>query len=261
MAKLSEPIWPRDITFWGVFALVAWGSAVLGAGANALLPSGLLSGLHTPLFQGSNTGQLQARIADLDARLAALKADNATLMDRVALTEEQRADITKRLGALEVSMPRVIESINTPAPVDHSVITGDISGPASMVEEADGGSVAYTTTPMSAEATAAPNASTQPMPAVLPLVAPDAGAFGVALGPPILAMDGPASWKSMTDRAGTLLVGLSPILGSIEGAPGRRLVAGPIPTEAAARELCGGFAKLGIACASVAFIGDAMPVN
>jgi hypothetical protein len=74
-------------------------------------------------------------------------------------------------------------------------------------------------------------------------------------------MDGPASWKSMTDRAGTLLIGLGPLLGTIEGAPGRRLVAGPIPTEAAARELCGSFAKMGIACSSVAFIGEAMPAN
>jgi len=260
LAKLSEPIWARDITFWGVFALVAWGAAVLCAGANALLPPGLLSGLHAPLFQGSNAGQLQARIADLDARVAALKADNAALMNRVALTEEGRTDITKRLGALEVSMPRVIESINTPAPLDHSVITGDIAAPASMVEQADGGSVAYTTTPLTTQATAAPQ-TTQPMPSVLPLVAPNSNAYGVALGPPILEMDGPTAWKSMNDRAGTLLVGLSPLLGIVEGDAGRRLIAGPLPTEAAARELCGSFAKLGIACASMAFIGDMVPGN
>jgi hypothetical protein len=261
LAKLNEPIRATDITFWGVFALIAWGAAVLGAGANAILPNGILSGLHSPLFQGSNPGQLQARIADLDARISALKADNATLMDRVALSEQQRTDITKRLGALEVSMPRLIEAVNTPAPVDRSVVTGDISTAPPIVEQADGGTVAYTTTPMRSQANGASEAGAQPMPSVLPVIAPNSNAFGVALGPPILEMDGPASWKSMTDRVGTLLNGLGPLLGPIEGAPGRRLVAGPIATEAAARELCGSFAKQGIACSSVAFMGDQLPAN
>jgi len=129
-----------------------------------------------------------------------------------------------------------------------------------MVEQADGGSVAYTTTPLTTQATAAPQ-TTQPMPSVLPLVAPNSNAYGVALGPPILEMDGPTAWKSMNDRAGTLLVGLSPLLGIVEGDAGRRLIAGPLPTEAAARELCGSFAKLGIACASMAFIGDMVRGN
>ncbi len=261
MAKLSEPIRARDVTFWGVFALVAWGAAVLGAGASAVLPAGLLSGLHASLFQGSNPAQLQARIADLDARLSALKADNVALMSRVALGEDQRTDVTRRLGALEVAMPRLTEALNTPAAVDRTIVTGDISGPSSMVEAADGTAVSVATTPMTANAMAPTGEASQAMPSALPVAMPDSGAFAVALGPPILAMDGPAAWKSLTDRAGTLLVGLTPALGNLEGMPGRRLIVGPITTEAGARELCGGFAKLGIACASVPFIGDPLPAN
>jgi hypothetical protein len=65
----------------------------------------------------------------------------------------------------------------------------------------------------------------------------------------------------MNTRAGTLLLGLSPLLSPIEGAPGRRLVAGPLLTEADAQALCGGFAKLGIACSTVPFMGAPVAAN
>jgi hypothetical protein len=99
------------------------------------------------------------------------------------------------------------------------------------------------------------------MPQVLtPDVTPDPGSFGVALGPPIDENEGEDAWQSMNAKIGTLLVGLGPLLGHVEGGPGRRLVAGPIATEADARELCGHMAKIGIACASVPFIGDPLPL-
>ena len=44
-------------------------------------------------------------------------------------------------------------------------------------------------------------------------------------------------------------------------APGKRLVAARSASEAEARELCGHMAKVGIACASVPFIGDPLAVN
>lgn len=262
MAKLSEPIRASDMTFWGIFALIAWGAALVGAGASAVLPPGLLSGLHSPLVQSGNPGQLQARVADIDARLAGLKADNSALMDRVALSEQQRTDITRRLGALEATMPKVIEAVNTPARVDQSVITGEISGTtSSMAASAEGGSVVYSITPLTANATAPADAASQAMPSALAPPAPNASAFAVALGPPILTSEGPAAWRSFSDKAGTLLIGLSPLLAPLEGAPGKRLIAGPLPSEAAARELCGSFAKLGISCSSAAFIGDQLPGN
>jgi len=64
----------------------------------------------------------------------------------------------------------------------------------------------------------------------------------------------------MTGRVGTLLIGLGPLLGHVEGGSGRRLVAGPISSEADARDLCGRVAKAGIACQSVPFIGDPLPL-
>ena len=98
-------------------------------------------------------------------------------------------------------------------------------------------------------------------PSALQAAAPNANAYGVALGPPVLEAEGGTAWRSMNDRAGTLLLGLTPLLSPIEGAPGRRLVAGPLLTEADAQALCGGFAKLGIACSTVPFMGAAVVSN
>ena len=89
---------------------------------------------------------------------------------------------------------------------------------------------------------------------------PDPASFGIALGPPIDADEAEGAWDSVNTRVGTLLVGLAPILARVEGGSGRRLVAGPISSEADARELCGRMAKVGIACASVPFIGDPLPL-
>jgi hypothetical protein len=259
LARQREQIRASDVTFWGVGALIACGLAVLGAGASAILPGGLLAGLHTPLVQTANIGQLQAQIADLQAGANVLKADNVLLMQRVALNEQQKTDITKRLGALEVSMPRLIEAVNTPAPVDAGIVTGSTTTSPPIVQAADGGTVSYTTSPLAPGAANASAAAIQPMPSALVPAASNASAYGLALGPPILDTEGPDAWKSMTDRAGTLMVGLTPLLAAIEGVPGRRLVAGPLATEADARELCGSFARLGIACSSVPFIGQSLP--
>lgn len=250
-----------DVTFWGVGALAAWGLAILALGAAAVLPGGLLAGLHTPLTQVGTMGQLQAEVASLETEAEALKAGNTMLMQRVALGEQSRNDLTKRLGALEVTVPQLVEATNarSASPVDNTIVTGSTTTPAPVVLPADGGTVSVTTTPL-AGATAAPaDTAAQQMPSALEPAQPDPNAFGVALGPPILVTEAPAAWKSMTDRAGTLLLGLTPLTAPIEGAPGRKLVAGPLQSESDATALCGGFARMGIACSAVPFVGSSLP--
>jgi hypothetical protein len=261
LARRAEHFRTSDVTFWGVGALGAWGLALLLAGASALLPNGLLSGLHTSLRESASIGQLQAQLADLDARARELKADNSVLMQRVALGEQANGETSKRLGALEVSVPQLIEAVNSrPPAADNTIVTGAIGTPAppTMVS-AEGGTMSYTTTPLTPGAASSAEAALQPMPSALQVATPNANAFGVALGPPVLETEGNTAWSSMNDRAGTLLLGLTPLLATIEGAPGRRLVAGPLLTEADAQALCGGFAKLGIACATAPFMGSPVP--
>jgi hypothetical protein len=256
LARASDQFQARDVTFWGVLALCVWGVALAGASLASLLPEGVLGGLHASRLGGATLGQLRGELDVLRAEAAVLKQQNAVLLQQVALGETQRGDIGRRVGALELTLPRILETLNGAPGIDRGAITAS-TGTAVTSFDADGGSVSYTTRPLTNAMATSPAPDRQPMPeALASAVVPDPGAFGVALGPPIGAADADAAWSGMRARVGTLLLGLGPILGHVEGGPGRRLVAGPIASEAEARELCGRIARTGIACASVPFTGD-----
>ena len=255
MAKASEQFRAADVTFWGGVALVAWTAAVVGANVSALIPVGILGALHVSRLDSATIGQLRGQVATLGAQANELKQQNATLTQRFMLTEQTNGDITRRVGALELTVPKILDALNAPQQVDRSAITASTGGPVTHFQ-ADGGSVSYTTSPLgTGEVTTAP--TSQPMPSELPsATVPDPAAFGIALGPPIDASQADAAWQTMNSNVGTLLLGLGPILGHVEGGPGRRLVAGPIASEADARIQRGRMAKGVIACATVPFTGD-----
>jgi len=253
LAKPVDQVRAADVTFWGVFALCVWTVALLGATAAGIVPEGVWAGLHASRLDGASLGQLRTQVAALEAETARLRRDNAVLLQRFALGEEADGEVTRRVGALELTLPRLLDSLNRPAGLDRTTTAGLGSGAVTTMP-AEGGSVSFTTSPL-AEAVAAPDAPAQPMPEALGAAMPDSSLFGVALGPPIDADEGETAWRGLTDRVGALLLGLAPLVANVEGGPGKRLVAGPITTEAEARQICGRFAKIGIACATVPFIG------
>lgn len=259
MAKASDQFRSRDVTFWGVFALVVWAVAVLGANLSALIPDGVLGGLHASRLDGATLNQLRGEIVSLSSETTRLKQENAVLVQRHVLAEMSSNDLTRRLGALEQTVPKILESLNNPQDVDRTLVTAS-TGATPKSFAADGGSVTFTTTPLAgASAPAAVTEQAMPKPLAAEIM-PDPGSFGIALGPPIDADEAEAAWQGMNGKVGTLLVGLGPLLGHVEGGSGRRLVAGPISSEADARDLCGRMAKIGIACQSVPFIGDPLPL-
>lgn len=249
------------MTFWGVFALIAWAIAIVGGNVSGLVPEGVLAGLHASRLEGANINQLRGQVDQLQSQAAELRQENAVLLQRFMINEQQSGEVTRRVGALEMTMPRVIESINSGTQIDRSAVTASTKTGPTTTFDADGGSVTYSRTPLSDSQLPSASPLEQPMPQKLAGQAvPDPASFGVALGPPIDADEAEGAWDSVTTKVGTLLVGLAPILAHVEGGSGRRLVAGPISTEADARELCGRMAKVGIACASVPFIGDPLPL-
>ena len=259
LAKATDQFRASDVTFWGVLTLVVWAVAVLGANISAFIPNGVLGGLHASRLDGANLSQLRTQMADLETRSAELKQENTVLLQRFMLTEQASGDITRRVGNLELTIPKLIEANNNADNVDTGSVTASTGKTPTTSFDADGGSVSYTQTPLSGDASPADAATPQPMPKALTQVTPDPGSYGIALGPPIDANEGDAAWQGMNTKVGTLLVGLGPLLSNVEGSAGKRLVAGPLATEADARELCGHMAKVGIACASVPFVGD--PLN
>ena len=261
MAKASDQFQAKDVTFWGVLALALWGVAVTGASLSAFIPAGILGGLHASRLEAGSVNQMRGDLQALEAETASLRQENTVLLQRFMLNEQVSGDVTRRVGALEITLPRIIESLNSGGGIDNGAVTASTGTNAVTTFDTDGGSVSYTHTPMTTDMGPAAVQKPQPMPQALTRdVVPDASSYGVALGPPIDEDEGEDAWQNMNTKVGTLLVGLGPLLGHVEGGSGRRLVAGPIGSEAEARELCGRMAKIGIACASVPFIGDPLPL-
>lgn len=238
-----------------MFALVIWAVALLGANASAVIPESIFAGLHASRLEGASLNQLRTQMASLQTETARLKQENTVLLQRFTLNEQAGGDVTRRVGALELTVPRIYDALATAQGIDQSTTASTGTGVTSF--DTDGGSVSYTTTPLSGQQR---QAAAQPMPGELTAVTPDSGLFGLALGPPIDSNEGEATWRSMSDKVGALLLGLGPLLANVEGSGGKRLVVGPIPTEAEARQLCGRMAKIGIACASVPFVGEPLPL-
>jgi hypothetical protein len=258
LAKPVEHFRASDITFWGVFALVTWAIAVLGANVSAFIPSAVLGGLHASRLDGASFNQLRGQVADLETETARLRQENGVLMQRLALNEQTGGEVTRRVGALELTVPQILDALNTRGPGIDPGTTASTGTGAPTTFDVEGGSVSYTTTPMAAVDNR--TNTNQPMPRAIDSIAPDSSAFGIALGPPIDADEGEDTWRSMSNKVGTLLLGMGPLLANVEGGAGKRLVVGPITSEAEARQLCGRMAKVGIACASVPFIGTPLPL-
>jgi len=261
LAKPVDHFRASDITFWGVFTLVVWAVAVLGANASAFIPNGVFGGLHSSRLDGANMNQLRGQVASLETETARLRQENAVLLQRFMLNEQASGEVTRRVGALELTVPQLLDALNNRGPgIDTGTTASTTTGPVTSFD-VEGGSVSYTQTPMSSVVAPERAAAAQPMPDALSTVTADSNAFGIALGPPIDANEGEAAWRSMNDKVGTLLLGLGPLLANVEGTGGKRLVVGPITSEADARQLCGHMANVGIACSSVPFIGTPLPLT
>lgn len=255
LAKPVDHFRASDISFWGVFALIVWAAAMLGANAAGFIPESVFAGLHASRLEGASLNQLRTQVSSLQTEAARLKQENTVLLQRFVLNEQANGEVTRRVGALEMTVPRIYDALAAAGPgLDQGTTASTGTNVTSF--DTDGGSVTYTTTPLTAPA---PHAD-QPMPDALAAVTPDSSLFGLALGPPIDPDEGEMTWRSMSDKVGALMLGLGPLLANVEGGGGKRLVVGPIPSEAEARQLCGRMAKIGIACASVPFIGEPLPL-
>lgn len=260
LAKGSDQFRQADVTFWAVFAFSSWAAAAIAVAGGALIPTSWLDGLHASRFNAPAIEDLKTQLSDLEDQAATLKVQGGTVLQRLALNEQDQHEVTQRVGALELTVPKLREALaGAPTGTDQTLVTGDISGVRTTTTiPAEGGTATVSTSPLINTGPAA-DASAQPMPKPLDAPAQLQGAFGVALGSPFDPVDGPAQWHALSDKAGTLLLGLEPLLGTVDGSAQKRLVVGPLSSEASARQLCGGFAQLGIACLSVPFVGTSLP--
>jgi len=234
--------------------------AVIGANVSAPLPHSTLDLLHKSRLQGPTLEQLRIQVAELREQTVALKREKGVLAARFALNEQQGSDVLRRVGALEVSVPQLLEAVPDSVLIDRSNVTAAIGREPAMVYEAEGGTVVVRQRPM---AEASPPQATQPLPEppteVAALVPPDQTPHGVAIGPAVSAAEALATWQDLSLKLGPVLFGLSPVLAG-EGER-QRIVVGPVAELGEASALCQRLERVAITCTPQPYAGAPLAVE
>lgn len=260
MAKAADLVRTSDVARWGVIALVAWAVAVMAANVSAIIPPNLLAALHTSRLDGGTFNQLRTQLASLQQEAERMRRENNQLVQQIAMGADTTSQIGKRVGAIEVSLPKVIEqqaqlqSALRSQAVDPTV-TGGIGKGQVLTFEAQGGTVAVQQLPMSL-GDGPGVAADESMPAPPATMA----AMGVALGFPIDPAAAEPSWQELLASAGSLLGSYGPVLASVDGSGRRQIVAGPLPDTRSAAALCDKLDAIAIPCEPMPFTGDPMPL-
>ena len=108
MARASEQFRQSDVTVWGIVALVCAALAVFGSNISMLVPQSIIGGLHQPRVAGASIETLRQQVSDLREETNRLKRENEVLVSRFAMQERSGNEITRRVGALEITVPRML---------------------------------------------------------------------------------------------------------------------------------------------------------
>src|SRR4051812_21121386 len=100
---MTEQFSARDVTIWGVLALCVWAVALVGSTLSLQVPDAWLAGLHSTRLGGASMSQLRGQLAELEAQASELKQQNTVLLQRFMLNEQANGQLTRRVGALELS--------------------------------------------------------------------------------------------------------------------------------------------------------------
>jgi hypothetical protein len=261
LAKAADQFRPADVTMWGIVALGIWAVAILGANLSGLIPSSVYGALHASRLEGSTLNQLRTQVATLEEETTRMKRDNTQLLQRFTMNEEAAGAVTKRVGALEVSVPKILEQAQTEArraAID-TTTTGSITPGKTLTFETEGGTVAVQQRPLTPGSNDV-KLKVVPLEPPMPLAIPDGTVPGIALGFPLRADTAEAQWQELLAQVGTMLVGLSPVLADQDGTDGKIIVAGPLVDRASAIELCARLDRVGVPCEPTSYAGQPVPL-
>lgn len=251
---------------WGAAALVCGAIAVVAANLSALLPTQVLGGLHAPYRESGSYNQMRTRLAELEQDRNRLMSDYRTLLARFNLLDDDGNEIIRRLAAVEVSLPLLIESLPLSSDIDRSLLTASITTTASEIYEVDGGKLIVRYSPLFDDLSDEfPDGQPMPPPLETAVHAPNiplsgTDMQGVAVGgavPPELAS---AAYSDIAATAGLLLLGTAPLMAPAENDAETRIVFGPLPDLASAEALCQRMTRLDIACDPTPYEGRPLPL-
>lgn len=246
------------MTLWGIVALSCWAFAVLSANVSGLIPAGALGALHASRLEGATVNQLRSQVAELEREAQRMRRENNMLVQRFAIAEQASGEVTRRVGALEVSVPKLLDGRAAVPRIDRTT-TGAIGSGEVLSFDAEGGSVSVQQKPL--VPVQQPLHQLQELASQQPAAsAADPNAFGMALGFPVELEDAEAQWQALTAKVGTLLIGMAPLLAPVEDGPGQRIVAGPLDSRSQAEELCGRMDRVGIPCMPAPYVGNSFPL-
>jgi hypothetical protein len=255
VARTAEQFRPSDVTRWGIAALVSLGLAVLSANVSALLPSAALSGLHATRLGGMSLEQLRVTVADLEQDAVALQRKNSELVARFSLNEDAGHDATRRIGALEATLPHLLETLAEAEPGIDRLTTASISAPQGETHQADGGVVKVVQTPMQMPPVLA--AETAPAQAETAAITPNGeGRFGMAIGPSLAPGQALTAWDDLSRTLGPTILGLTPLVADEAGGASQRIVLGPAADLAEATAVCGRLERASVPCEPMPYAGQ-----
>ncbi|GGA53048.1 hypothetical protein GCM10011499_23970 [Pelagibacterium lentulum] len=253
----------NDLTRWGVVALVSSAVAIMSVNLIGLIPESTLSGLHASRLHGGSFNQMRSQVIELRQESARLARDNRALVNRLDIIDDNRGEVTRRVSALEHSIPLLVEVIPFGTDVDRSLLTASFTRAGLEIQEVDGGAMALRQMPLFPAA--APEATEmvsleQPMPPVIterPSTDSETHQVhqGIAIGPVISHSQAPDEWNTILTRVGSLLVGTAPLLIDSGRESETRLIAGPLPDKASAEALCARIIRQDMQCDLMAYEG------
>ncbi|MCF6343641.1 MAG: hypothetical protein L3J15_03045 [Devosiaceae bacterium] len=271
--KHKDQIRQSDVTFWGSAALISGALAILGANLPSLLPAEFITGLQSTRLDGGNLNQLRSQVAQLKTESIILRNSYAQLSSQMTLAEQGRGQVTQRVGALESSIPVILQAVPPGVGIDSSISTAAIGDRNDETYLVEGGSVSITNTSIEPSNQSEPTLQQFEMPAALDQNPIDqnvsknekkpetisSSEFGIAIGNKTTQTDAFIAWQEIEKKVGTLLIGLKPILSNNNDATEQNLIAGPVNSYAEAEQLCTRLVRVGIACLPVPYSGQKMP--
>ncbi|AVX04677.1 hypothetical protein MXMO3_02157 [Maritalea myrionectae] len=116
-----------DMRLWGVVAVTALTTMLVFSSAGLLLPKGWNNILkETPNNLGT-LAQVQSELRAMRMEFAAIKRESNVADSRLNLGEESNSFVSKRVRALEASIPILLEALPPGAQVDKNLITASIN--------------------------------------------------------------------------------------------------------------------------------------
>jgi len=264
-----------DVKIWGFIAVGVVTSMVLLSSVAAFVPSKFLNGLRETRQNSGTINQLQSELTSIRLEFASIKRASSISGTRLTLGEESNSKFSRRVRALEASIPMLLEALPADATIDRSLITASINeaNGEEIIKNDENVKVVqsnlFDNRPMS---DAAPTSLQQEIPKVVddaaesaemtdietatPMIEVSSTEFGLIIGPSVSMDDAPVVWQRYKADVGTLLIGLEPkALPIANDSEKWRLIAGPIADISEAISLCLQISRAGFACEASGFGG------